>query len=173
MLLKRVRCDYTVVYTMSDTDPSLREDAVDATNSCPDDTLNELDDLLAELESSEPHRQALEDAQEIFKVIATLREIRKTQGLKQKEVAAAMGTTQSAVSKIEGGASDPQLTTLLRYARALNTRVLLRPVIDQPRAQRLAVSGWADHAVPQRRRPRVRPAARSAVTYLATQREAA
>lgn len=40
-------------------------------------------------------------------------------GLSQTEVAARMGTSQSAVARIEGGQGDLRLSTLERYAAAL------------------------------------------------------
>lgn len=100
-----------------------------------DDDFDELDDLIAELAEDSEHRAAALDAQQLFRLLATLRAIRKAQGLKQRDVARRMGTTQSAVSKIEGGANDPQVTTLMRYARAINARVSLVPHLDRPRAQ--------------------------------------
>lgn len=44
-------------------------------------------------------------------------------GLSQTEVAARMGTSQSAVARLEAGSSDVRLSTLQRYAAALD-RVL-------------------------------------------------
>ena len=40
-------------------------------------------------------------------------------GLSQTEVAARMGTSQSAVARLESGASDIRLSTLERYAAAV------------------------------------------------------
>ena len=40
-------------------------------------------------------------------------------GLSQTEVAARMGTSQSAVARLEGGQADLRLSTLERYAAAL------------------------------------------------------
>ncbi len=48
---------------------------------------------------------------------------RVSQGLSQTEVAARMGTSQSAVARLEAGASDIRLSTLERYAAAVD-RVL-------------------------------------------------
>lgn len=41
-------------------------------------------------------------------------------GLSQTEVAARMGTSQSAVARLEAGSSDLRLSTLERYAAALD-----------------------------------------------------
>ena len=44
-------------------------------------------------------------------------------GLSQTEVAARMGTSQSAVARLEGGDNDLRLSTLERYASALEARL--------------------------------------------------
>ena len=44
-------------------------------------------------------------------------------GLSQTEVAARMGTSQSAVARIESGDADVRLSTLERYASALGQRL--------------------------------------------------
>ena len=52
-----------------------------------------------------------------------LAERRTEQGLSQTEVAARMGTSQSAVARIESGDADIRLSTLERYAAALDRRL--------------------------------------------------
>ena len=59
-------------------------------------------------------RQALSDE---------LADRRRALGLSQTEVAARMGTSQSAVARIETGASDVLLSTVDRYATALGRRL--------------------------------------------------
>jgi predicted transcriptional regulator len=44
-------------------------------------------------------------------------------GLSQTEVAARMGTSQSAVARLESGQADVRLSTLERYAAALNQQL--------------------------------------------------
>ncbi|WP_235593855.1 helix-turn-helix domain-containing protein [Rhodococcus ruber] len=44
---------------------------------------------------------------------------RRRQGLSQTLVAARMGTSQSAVARLERGDLDPRLSTLERYAQAV------------------------------------------------------
>ncbi len=44
-------------------------------------------------------------------------------GLSQTEVAARMGTSQSAVARLESGDADVRLSTLERYAAALDQRI--------------------------------------------------
>lgn len=52
-------------------------------------------------------------------LIGELSERRHSLGLSQTEVAARMGTSQSAVARLEAGAADIRLSTLERYAAAL------------------------------------------------------
>lgn len=65
-------------------------------------------------------------------------------GLTQEEVAASMGTTKSAVSRLEGaGKHSPSVTTLERYARAVGCDIEIRLVpapLDQPTSQGGSVS---------------------------------
>jgi transcriptional regulator with XRE-family HTH domain len=56
-------------------------------------------------------------------LVDRLVEERLTQGLSQTEVAARMGTSQSAVARLERGDADVRLSTLQRYAAALDQRV--------------------------------------------------
>jgi len=48
---------------------------------------------------------------------------RRALGLSQTEVAARMGTSQSAVARLETGSADVRLSTLERYAAALGQRL--------------------------------------------------
>ena len=56
-------------------------------------------------------------------------EVRRERGLSQTEIAARMGTSQSAVARLERGDLDVRLSTLDRYAAALDRTVdwRLRP----------------------------------------------
>lgn len=51
---------------------------------------------------------------------------RRELGLSQTEVAARMGTSQSAVARLESGAADMRLSTLQRYATAVGYDLDLR-----------------------------------------------
>ena len=48
---------------------------------------------------------------------------RRTAGLSQTEVAARMGTSQSAVARLESGAADVRASTLERYAAAVGGEI--------------------------------------------------
>jgi ribosome-binding protein aMBF1 (putative translation factor) len=54
---------------------------------------------------------------------------RQAAGLSQTEVAAAMGTSQSAVARLESGAGDVRASTLERYAAAVGAEITWRPTI--------------------------------------------
>jgi transcriptional regulator with XRE-family HTH domain len=64
-----------------------------------------------------------EIAQRRRRVIDELAGARRAAGLSQTEVAARMGTSQSAVARLERGDADVRLSTLQRYAAALDQRV--------------------------------------------------
>ena len=51
---------------------------------------------------------------------------RQTAGLSQTEVAARMGTSQSAVARLESGAVDVRASTLERYAAAVGGEISWR-----------------------------------------------
>jgi len=55
-------------------------------------------------------------------------------GLTQTAVAARMGTSEAAVSRLESGEVDPEISTAERYAAALGKRVEWRVVGDAPAA---------------------------------------
>jgi predicted transcriptional regulator len=56
---------------------------------------------------------------------------RRELGLSQTEVAARMGTSQSAVARLESGDADVRLSTLERYAAALGWKLQLSLEEDQ------------------------------------------
>ncbi len=63
-------------------------------------------------------------------LIAALIRARARAGLSQAEIARRMGTTQSAIARLESGRVTPSLHTLRRYAEATGARVriVLEPV---------------------------------------------
>jgi transcriptional regulator with XRE-family HTH domain len=58
--------------------------------------------------------------------------LRRDLGLSQTQVAARMGTSQSAVARIETGTSDVLMSTVERYASALGRRLDWTLEEDQP-----------------------------------------
>lgn len=66
---------------------------------------------------------ARDDARIHHNLIETLVKMRKDRRLRQTVVAERMGTTQSRVSDFERIGGDPRLSTILRYARAVDAKV--------------------------------------------------
>ena len=60
------------------------------------------------------------------RLVGELAEQRRSAGLSQTEVAARMGTSQSAVARLEAGDVDVRASTLERYAAAIGSRITWR-----------------------------------------------
>jgi predicted transcriptional regulator len=60
------------------------------------------------------------------RLVAELAEQRRSAGLSQTEVAARMGTSQSAVARLEAGDADARASTLERYAAAIGSQITWR-----------------------------------------------
>ena len=58
-----------------------------------------------------------------FAVIEALVRARTAADLSQAELARRIGTTQSAIARLEGGGVSPSLSTLRKYAKATGTRL--------------------------------------------------
>jgi len=86
---------------------------------------SDLDAFISEASLDPEFRRAFADAEARSALLRGLIGARKSQGMSQEETACFMGTTQSAVSELEGGTTDPQLSTLQRYARAVNAHVTI------------------------------------------------
>ncbi len=56
-------------------------------------------------------------------LVAELAEQRQSAGLSQTEIAARMGTSQSAVARLEAGQADVRASTLERYAAAIGSQI--------------------------------------------------
>ena len=90
-------------------------------------------DLDAELKEafSRPGFKAAYDAlEDEYSALAVFLGARKAAGLTQEEIAKRMGTTKSAISRLESslgnGHTSPSLTTLRRYAAAVGCKLELR-----------------------------------------------
>lgn len=66
---------------------------------------------------------AIEDADSHMNLVSCLVHLRNEQEISQTEVGRRMETTQSRVSNFERLGGDPRLSTLFRYARAVNARL--------------------------------------------------
>jgi predicted NBD/HSP70 family sugar kinase/transcriptional regulator with XRE-family HTH domain len=82
---------------------------------------DDLGQMLAEIAADPIARAGYEDSLHREELLGAM--VAARGNLAQKAVAAAMGTTQSAVSDIENGRVDPRLSTLQRYARAVERRI--------------------------------------------------
>lgn len=60
-----------------------------------------------------------------YTLIEALINARTTANLTQKELAERLGTTQSAVARMEGGRVSPSIATIQRYAEATGTRLIV------------------------------------------------
>ena len=58
-----------------------------------------------------------------FRLIEALVRARTAAKLTQAELARRLGTTQSAIARLEGGGVSPSIATLRRYAEATGTRL--------------------------------------------------
>ncbi len=74
-------------------------------------------------------KEAFEDLEAEYALIREMLAARSRSGLTQEAVAELMGTTKSAVSRLEaGGKHAPSLTTLKRYALAVGCHLEIRLV---------------------------------------------
>jgi ribosome-binding protein aMBF1 (putative translation factor) len=102
-----------------------------------------LDDLISEREASTPGFEIMvEAALERRRLLRRLAEDRIELGLSQTAVAAEMGTSQSAVARIESGNADVKMSTVERYAATLGRKV----------EWRLAARARSKRAVPRHAR---------------------
>lgn len=83
-----------------------------------------LDEILAERTERNPDFAGMVDAAlDRRRLLHALAAEREDLGLTQVAVAQRMGTSQSAVARIEAGEVDARLSTVERYAQALGRRV--------------------------------------------------
>ena len=119
---------------------------------------DELDEFVDEQLKDPDFRGAYEDAAARSRLLRELVVARTRMALTQTDVAKCMGTTQSAVSEFEAATTDPQLSTLQRYARAVcgELRTYFVPACTQPISIVLSrkwasgpsITGSAEFAVP-------------------------
>src|SRR5215813_9757534 len=83
-----------------------------------------LDEVIAEREKRNPaFPEMVEAAYERRQLLRALAAHREGLGLSQTEVAARMGTSQSAVARLEQGEGDARMSTVERMAAALELRI--------------------------------------------------
>ena len=80
-------------------------------------------------------REEYGEADAEYAIIETLIRARNEAKLSQAELAKRIGTTQSAIARLESGSISPSLSTLRRYAAATGTRLHMELVPDRESAQ--------------------------------------
>ncbi|MES2297035.1 MAG: helix-turn-helix transcriptional regulator [Pseudomonadota bacterium] len=87
-------------------------------------------------------RDAYDKLSDEFAFLDEVLRARAAAGLTQAQVAARIGTTQSAIARLESPRSghSPSVETLQKYARALGCKVEIRLVPEAPRARRASRS---------------------------------
>jgi len=80
-------------------------------------------------------KRAYDDLNEEFAFLDEVLKARAESGLSQAEVAARVGTTQSAIARLESATQkhSPSIATLRRYATALGYKLEVRLVKAEPR----------------------------------------
>ncbi|MFC5385186.1 helix-turn-helix domain-containing protein [Aquamicrobium segne] len=85
--------------------------------------MTKIADLKKRLMDKPEFREEYEKADAEFAIIEALVRARSAAKLSQAELAKRIGTTQSAVARLEGGGVSPSLSTLRRYAEATGTKL--------------------------------------------------
>jgi transcriptional regulator with XRE-family HTH domain len=82
-------------------------------------------------------RKAYDELEDEFAFLDEVLRARARAGLTQAEVAKRVGTTQSAIARLESGAGkhSPSVATLQRYARALGFRLEIKLVKSRSNGQ--------------------------------------
>ena len=100
--------------------------------------MTRLKDLKNRLLQDPDFRKEYARVDEEFTLIEALIHARTTARLTQAELARRLGTTQSAIARLEGGRVSPSFATLRRYAEATGTRLTVGLVpADRPQQRQL------------------------------------
>jgi ribosome-binding protein aMBF1 (putative translation factor) len=83
------------------------------------------EDIKASRGDTEGRRRGYEKAGRAIRLAFEIRALREARGLSQRDLAELVGTTQSAIARLEGGHVSPTLATLDRIAEALNVELSL------------------------------------------------
>lgn len=82
-------------------------------------------DLRSQRQLSAEGRAAYEDEARISAFRTLVHRLRREAGLTQAELAQRMGTTQSAIARMEGGGTRPTLETLEKLAAAIGAELVV------------------------------------------------
>jgi transcriptional regulator with XRE-family HTH domain len=80
-------------------------------------------EVKARRSASDERRHAYDRAGRAIRLALEIRALRERRGLSQRELAELVGTTQSAIARLEGGRISPSLPTLDRIAAALDSEL--------------------------------------------------
>jgi predicted transcriptional regulator len=83
------------------------------------------DDIRAARADSPARKRGYEKAGRAIRLAFEIRALREKKGLSQRELAERVGTTQSAIARLEAGNVSPSLPTLDKIAAALGAEVSL------------------------------------------------
>lgn len=87
--------------------------------------MTKLRDLKEQLMKDPEFRKEYKRADAEYSLIEALINARTAANLTQTELAERLGTTQSAVARMEGGRVSPSIATIQRYAEATGTRLIV------------------------------------------------
>ena len=82
----------------------------------------------AKFMSDPAYVEAYAEADAEYSVIEAMISARAAAGLTQEALAERMGTTQSAIARLEGGRVSPSVETLRKYAKAVGKRLRVEMV---------------------------------------------
>ena len=89
--------------------------------------------FLEKIMKREGFKEAYEELSEEYLLVRELLAARARAGLTQEDVAELMGTTKSAVSRLEtAGKHAPSVTTLKKYAHAVGCQLEIKLIPDAP-----------------------------------------
>jgi predicted transcriptional regulator len=92
--------------------------------------MTKIADLKKKLMSNPEFRSEYEKADAEFGLIEALVRARTHANLSQAELAKKIGTTQSAIARLEGGGVSPSVSTLRRYAEATGSKLEINLVSE-------------------------------------------
>lgn len=85
--------------------------------------MTKIADLKKKLMNNPEFREEYQKVDAEFRLIEELVRARTKANLSQAELAKRIGTTQSAIARLEGGGVSPSLSTLRRYAEATGSKL--------------------------------------------------
>jgi DNA-binding XRE family transcriptional regulator len=88
-------------------------------------TTTSWNDIKTNRPDSDERRAGYDRASRAIRIAFEVRALRERKGLSQRQLAELIGTTQSAIARLEAGRNSPSLPTLDRIANALGAEVTI------------------------------------------------